>query len=106
MAAADVHEHRSATLTSPSTASTWAPHPAQDGFEHWRQTTLLHIPPRVSAPEGRLAHRAASTREIEVPDQLEAAQAADAVVLAGGLLWSHPTQTTRVQLVFDTIVVP
>jgi excisionase family DNA binding protein len=51
-------------------------------------------------------------REIELPDQMEATQAADAVVQLTAFLRSHPTPTTRVQLVSDTpdgtttIVVP
>ena len=53
-----------------------------------------------------------AAREIELPDQLEATQAADAVVQLAAFLRSHPRPTTRVQLVSDTpdgtttIVVP
>jgi excisionase family DNA binding protein len=51
-------------------------------------------------------------REIELPDELEATQAADAAEQLAAFLRSHSTPTTRVQLVSDTpeatttIVVP
>ena len=44
-----LHRQRCAAGTSPSTCSTWAPHPAQDGFLQVEQVVLLHIPPRVSS---------------------------------------------------------
>lgn len=48
-----------------------------------------------------MATATATVRELELPDQTEAAQAASAVVELTAFLRAHPTPTARVQLVAD-----